>query len=171
MSIIMYDSINQQSAVNKRGRERKVGRGPWRFCLGLRMEVKLSSRTMGFCVPLCYLYLSSSQLFQLPLALHIKCFIPKRKSVLCSFTVLWSLFSKVDNRCLARKPSILIVCSLQLLSTSSLHFEFNSTSFSLLLLPPLSPHSSYHIIHFFLSSFCLPTPLSPTALTPCLLIL
>lgn len=66
MSILMYDSINQQSAVNRGGRGRKGGRGPWRICLGLRTEVKLFSRTMGFCVPLCYLYLSIFSYFSFP---------------------------------------------------------------------------------------------------------
>lgn len=162
MSILMYDSINQQSAVSRGGRGRKGGRGPWRICLGLRMEVKLSSRTMGFCVLLCYLYLSIFSYFSC-LCLYIQ----KGKSVLCSF-VVEVFFSKVDNMCLGRKPSILITCTLQLLSTSSLHFEFNSTFFSLPSLTHSSLISHYSFLpHIFLSFF----PLSPTSLTPCLLIL
>lgn len=79
MSILMYDSINQQSAVSTGGREREGGRGPWRICSGLRMEVKLSSRTMGFCVPLCYLYLRIFKLLQLPLVLY-----PKNENLSCA---------------------------------------------------------------------------------------
>lgn len=46
--------LNKSTVFSEQRRER---RGPWRICLGLRMEVKLSSKTMGFCVLLCHLYL------------------------------------------------------------------------------------------------------------------
>lgn len=157
MSILMYDSINQQSAVNKGGRERKGGRGPWRICSGLRTEVKLSGRTMGFCVPLCYLYCSIFSYFSF-LCLYIQSVSPKKiLFVLCSFVVF---FSKVDNRCLGRKPLILISCSLQLLSTFSLHFEFTSTSFPSPLPPPLHILISHYsfLPLIFLSFFPLSLP-------------
>lgn len=76
MSILMYEPINQQSEVKKGPGERRGGRGPWRICSGLRTEVKLSSRTMGFCVPLCYLYLNIFSNFSF-LCLHTAVFSRK----------------------------------------------------------------------------------------------
>jgi len=57
MRIWMYDSINQQPAENEGVGETGGGRGgSVEIGLDFGTEVKLSSRTIGSCVPLCYLY-------------------------------------------------------------------------------------------------------------------
>lgn len=56
MRIWMYDSINQQPAENEGVGETGGGRGgSVEIGLDFGTEVKLSSRTIGSCVPLCYL--------------------------------------------------------------------------------------------------------------------
>lgn len=47
MSILMYDSINQQCSVNRGGGKGVCGESA---STGLRMKAEPSSRTMAFCV-------------------------------------------------------------------------------------------------------------------------
>lgn len=86
-------------------------------------------------------------------AFYVKSSSSKKENLLCPFTVLKKKNLKWDSRCLGGKPSILIACALQLLPPA-LRCTLNSTRL-LSSLPLSPPHSSYHIIHFFLSSLCL----------------
>lgn len=108
---------------------------------------------------LCPALLSLSQYFQLlqlPLSLHPKRKICRVLICCCGLFFFSPSFSKVDNTRLGRKPSVLITGTLQLLSTSSLHFEFNSTSFSLPSSHSLMAHNTLFISSSHLSVFLPP---------------
>lgn len=95
-----------------------------------------------------------------------KGFIQKFKYALCLFVVVvifvLFFFFKENNRYLGSKPSILIGSYFCLLTSTPFHL-FTALLIQLnLFLSSLSPtHCSYHIIHFFLSSFCLSSPSLP----------
>lgn len=133
-----------------KGRRGEGGGGPWRICLGLRMEVKLSGRTMGSCVLLRRLYLGIFRLLRLPRPLHHREAYketPPHLLLPCFFILL----SKVDNK------SILISCS----SSTLLHlFTLNSTP--LLLPPPSLPPPTHNTLFISSSHPCvsLSPPLS-----------
>lgn len=81
--------LNKSTVFSEQRRERG---GPWRICLGLRMEVKLSSKTMGFCVLLCHLYLRTFLATSASSGPTYKVIHPpqkkKRKSALCLSVVV-----------------------------------------------------------------------------------
>lgn len=166
MSILMYDSINQQSAVNKAGRERKRRE---RSMENLhRPQDGGKARTMGFCVPLCYLYLSIFSYFSF-LCLYIQSASSKKiimglALICCLFFLKWiigvweenlqywslTFFSFLPLRCILNSHQLPPTpSSLPCLHILISHYSFLPLIFLSFFPPFLSPPCLSPLVYWF----------------------